>query len=378
MEIEGEVLSTISNFGRTGQYILASQVEEFESNLAKFLNVDCVIGLGNATDAIEAAIRALGLPKGSKILTTPLTAFATTLGILRSGCLPVYTDVAQDGLMDLTSESFQSALSEASAVIPVHLFGFPGDLAALKALSDSGHCFVIEDCAQSIGATHNGIPTGTIGDAAVVSFYPTKNLGALGDAGAAITRSPAIANRIRAIRNYGQTKKNESTLFGMNSRLDELHAAILDKVLLPRLDAWNDRRKEIAQYYLDNLAHPLIQLPTFADHIRPSWHLFPILVNDGLRVEFRDWLSENQIATEIHYPTLVTDQKVLQSYNEIKVYGSLENAKYYSRNEVSIPLNPNLLDIEVEYIVNVINQWVSEFLSLKHWLPVQLLQLVKH
>lgn len=358
-EIEDEVLSTISTFGRTGQYILASQVEDFENSLAEFLNVDCVIGLGNATDAIEAAIRALELSKGSKILTTPLTAFATTLGILRSGCFPVYTDVAKDGLMDLASESFQSALADVSAIIPVHLFGFPCDLQALKSLSDSSHCFVIEDCAQSIGASYNGIPTGTVGTAAVMSFYPTKNLGALGDAGAAITRNPIIASRIRAIRNYGQIKKNENTLFGMNSRLDELHAAILDKVLLPRLNAWIDRREKIATYYLENISHPMIQLPTVADHVRPSWHLFPILTNDGFREQLRGWLYKTQVATEIHYPSLVTDQKVLQNYNEIKIYGSLNNAKHYSRNEVSIPLHPNLLDVEVEYVVSMINQWAG-------------------
>ncbi len=230
--------------------------------MAEYWGLPHAIGVASGLDAIEISLRALGCTAADKVLTTPVSAFATTLAILKIGAVPVYTDVDQFGLLDLGA--VREALQQDPAIrylLPVHLYGHALNLERLQALQDEFAITILEDCAQSIGATSNGCRTGTIGRMAATSFYPTKNLGAMGDGGAILTSDAECDRVARALRDYGQTAKYRHDVVGYNSRLDELHAALLRRVSLPRLDRWTARRRQIAAAYLAQIENAAVRLP---------------------------------------------------------------------------------------------------------------------
>jgi dTDP-4-amino-4,6-dideoxygalactose transaminase len=255
--VEKQVLGAVRRVGSSGWYILGKEVEQFEQALAAYWGVSHAVGVANGMDALEIGLRCLNLRPGEKVLTTPLSAFATTLAILRAGGLPVFVDVDDNGNIDL--DQCMEVLRHDRAIrflLPVHLYGNPLDLSKLERLKKDFDLKVVEDCAQAIGASHEGRGVGTVGQIAATSFYPTKNLGALGDGGAILTDDPATAKRARSLRNYGQRAPYLHSELGLNSRLDELHAAILHDAFLPRLEDWTMRRKAIARTYQAGIRHP--------------------------------------------------------------------------------------------------------------------------
>lgn len=356
--VGAEVLAATNQVGESGWYILGKEVGKFESDLASYMGFKNAIGVANGMDAIEIGLRALGIERGCKVLTTPLTAFATTLAIMRVGAVPVFVDTDSRGLIDLELCGANLKKDRAiKAMVPVHLYGFSVALDSLKELRDEFQLLVVEDCAQAIGAAYGSMKVGTVGQVSATSFYPTKNLGAMGDGGAVLTNDDEIALKSKAIRNYGQSSQYIHAEIGLNSRLDELHASILSRAMLPHLDTWTKRRSEVAKKYLDTIENNDLLLLRPIDGEAPSWHLFPAIVKSGLRQSFQAHLLKNEIASAVHYPRIVPEQEALRAYGSYEVKGGLSMAKSFAENEVSLPIHPFLTDAEVERVIEACNSW---------------------
>ena len=352
------VAQAVERVGQRGWYILGSEVSGFEQDMARFWGAKHVVGVANGMDAIEIGLRCLGITSGDKVLTTPLTAFATTLAIMRIGATPVYVDVDAAGLLDLAQVRW--ALREdpsIRAIVPVHLYGFSLDLDELERIQSETGVPVLEDCAQSIGASFGDRFAGTVGRCAATSFYPTKNLGAIGDGGALVTGEAGIDSHARQLRNYGQSSQYVHDVAGLNSRLDELQAAILRDAMLPQLQLWTDRRRETATRYLSGIRNPSIQLPAHSPQCRPVWHLFPIVIDPALRDTFRDHLHRHGIGSGIHYPSMTVEQRALIGTGKFDVLTELTQAKRLSRGEVSLPIHPFLTTAEIDSVIDICNRW---------------------
>lgn len=352
-------MAAVDRVGRSGWYVLGDEVRTFERQLSELMARDHAVGCASGLDAIEISLRALGLRPGDEVLTTPFSAFATTLAILRAGGVPVFVDVDETGLVDLKLAA-QCIESHPTIryFVPVHLFGQSLDLNALQALKEKHDLAIVEDCAQAIGARSNGRATGCIGEAATLSFYPTKNLGALGDGGAMVFDDAGLAETARTLRDYGQAGKYVHDRLGLNSRLDELHAAILRTAFLPRLAQWTERRTQIAQRYLEGLSNPaVVPLPTPAGS-EAVWHLFPVQTSGGGRDDLCDWLRKADVQASVHYPHLIPHQKGLEEAAQgYRVFGSLETAERLSKEEVSLPIHPYLEDAEIDRVIELVNRW---------------------
>lgn len=357
--VSKDALAAVERVGQSGWLVLGREVDAFERALAERCGARHCVGVANGLDALEIALRCLGVGRGDKVVTTPLSAFATTLAVLRVGAVPVFVDVDDSGLMELGGA--QRALErhrDVKAILPVHLFGHALDVTALEALGKAHSVPVIEDAAQAILARSNGRPVGAASRAWATSFYPTKNLGAFGDAGALFTDDDAVAQRARSLRDYGQTAKYVHSELGLNSRLDELQAAMMRSALLPRLDAFTKRRAEIARRYVEGLAHRALVVPPTPKGSQSVFHLFPVLVGGGRRAEFMAHLKERGVASGIHYPLLISDQAALTA-GTFHVEGELSQAKRFARDEVSLPLHPFLSDDEVARVVDACNEFPS-------------------
>lgn len=352
------VLSAVERVGCSGWLVLGTEVGNFESALAPWFGKAEAVGMGNCLDATEHALRSLDLRPGAKVLTTPLSAFATTLAVVRAGCVPVFLDTDASGQLDLdlVSDWLEHGGQRIDALLTVHLFGHPLDLVRLEKIQARFGIPVIEDCAQAIGASWNSAPVGSVGRISVTSFYPTKNLGAMGDGGAAMTDDPRLAAALRSLRDYGQSEKYRHDMLGSNSRLDELQAAILNDAFLPALTRCTERRREIAKAYREGIANPKIRLIHASEESASADHLFPIFVEAGKRAQFREYLLRADIQTAIHYPSLIPDQDALKLCPH-EVPGSLANARTLSETEVSLPIHPYLEEEEVSRVIDACNGW---------------------
>jgi dTDP-4-amino-4,6-dideoxygalactose transaminase len=357
--VGGDVLDAVRVVGESGWYILGQEVKLFEKKLADYCGAKYAVGCGNGMDALEMSLRALGLQAGQKVLTTPLSAFATVLAILRAGGVPVFCDVDENGLLDLEcAEECLKKDSDIKFLMPVHLYGHALKSSILRDLRERYHLSVVEDAAQAIGARRAGESVGRAGHTTCFSFYPTKNLGALGDGGAIITDDEQLFETLMRLRNYGQQERYVHSVIGMNSRLDELHAAILRRALLPRLSGWTERRREIAEHYCSRLSHPFVIVRPGPDITGSVWHLFPVMVPAHKRESFKKWLGSAGIDADVHYPWLITEQVALKSLPLASlVHGSLERAKEFASQEVSLPINPYLTNREVEHVIDRVNSW---------------------
>jgi len=358
--IAEEVLDATRHVGESGWYVLGASVTGFEADLAGFAGRHHAVGVANGLDAIEIALRSLGLKPGQKVLTTPLSAFATTLAIYRAGGVPVYVDTDAYGLLnfDLAEQALR-ADPDIRFCVPVHLYGHALDLKRLAILRAEHDLHVVEDMAQALGAGWGGHPVGSAGDAAAVSFYPTKNLGALGDAGALLTDDDALARTAASLRDYGQVAKYEHVALGMNSRLDEVHAAILRAAMLPRLPLWTKRRREIAKAYLAGLASPHVTplgAPTDSDSV---WHLFPVLARGVGRDSLARHLQDKGVHTAVHYPKLISDQPALSGVPH-EVVSGLDVAGQIAGTELSLPIHPFLTDDDIQRVIAGVNSWSGE------------------
>ncbi len=350
----------VSKVGSSGWYILGSQVTAFEASLAAYCGSAHAVGCANGMDALEIALRLIGVGPGDKVLTTPLSAFATGLAVLRVGAEPVYCDVDEHGALDPAAA--KTALDEVPgirAMIPVHLFGHMANVAALSALAKDYDIPIIEDAAQAIGAKRDGVGVGAEGRTACYSFYPTKNLGVIGDGGALVLGDGASAEAARSLRNYGQTEKYVHDLVGLNSRLDELHAATLEHVFLPKLNGWLNKRRAIASTYLDGITNPHVTRLTGPDPAGSGWHLFPVLVAKDRRDDFLAHMQAHDVQMGLHYPILIPHQKAMTERGTPVVVGSLQTAERFANEEVSLPINPYLTDAEVDHVITSVNAWTG-------------------
>lgn len=352
----GDCRRAFERAGASGWYILGREVDSFETALASAWGLPYAVGVASGLDALEIGLRILGCRPGDRVLVAPVSAFATTLAVLRAGAVPIFAPCAANGLVDLDAAA---ALLETDPSIrfflPVHLYGHCLDMARLAALAARGLA-IVEDCAQSILARSRGVPCGAAGQAAAVSFYPTKNLGAMGDGGALLTRDPQLASQARCWRDYGQQRKYHHVVPGLNSRLDELQAAILLEAALPRLESWTSRRRSIASAYLAGIRHPLIEIPAPPSGSESVWHLFPVLVPDGAKESFRAHMLHCRVQTAEHYPAPLFDQPALCGAAH-QIAGDPEPARSFCRREVSLPIHPYLTDAETQAVIDACNRW---------------------
>ena len=333
-----------------GWYILGRQNEIFEKNFAAYCGVKHCIGVANGLDALNLIIKAYGFGPGDEIIVPANTYIATILAVSENGATPVLAEP------DINTYNINPDLIEekitprTKAIMPVHLYGQAVQMEKLWELAKKHNLKIIEDAAQAHGAEYQGRKTGNLGDAAGFSFYPGKNLGCMGDGGAVTTNDDALAERIRALRNYGSLKKYVHLYKGINSRLDELQAAVLD-VKLPQLNADNNRRREIARYYRNNIKNPLITLPQPYDENAHVWHIFAIRTPD--RASLQKYLADNGIETNIHYPTPPHKQGAYEEWKD----ESYPVSEQIHREELSLPISPVMTEEEIKLVVEKLNEY---------------------
>lgn len=331
-----------------GWYVLGPEVEAFESEFAAAMGAASSVGVGNGTDAIALILRALGIGPGDEVITTPLSAAYSALAVVMAGARPVFADIDPERLT-LDPEQVARAIGPRTrAILPVHLYGQAADMEAIGRLASRHNLAVVEDCCQAHLATSGGRPVGTIGIAGAFSFYPTKNLGALGDGGAVVTSDRALADRVRRLRNGGQTDRYHHVEAGVNSRLDEMQAAVL-RARLPFLRGWTARRRALAARYRSALAaaSPAIEMPREMDagHV---YHLF--VVRAKARADLQARLAADGIETLIHYPIPIPRQPALADTRP----ADCPIANRACEEILSLPLHPGLSDEDADAVAAAI------------------------
>lgn len=345
-----EIKARIDGVLDSGWYLLGEQNKKFESNFAAYCGARYCIGCANGLDALRLIIKAYGFGKGDEIIAPANTYIASILAITDNGCSPVLVEPDLD-TYNINPDLIEAKITDKTkAILVVHLYGQAVKMDKIWALAKKYNLKIIEDSAQAHGAYYNDKRVGSLGDASGFSFYPGKNLGALGDGGAVTTNDEALAQKIRALANYGSHKKYENIYQGLNSRLDEIQAAVLD-VKLKYLDSDNAKRKEIAQYYLQNIKNPLISLPQTYSENSHVWHLFVVRVKD--RARFQNYLNDNGIQTIIHYPIPPHKQECYKELNHL----SFKITEQIHSEIISIPISPVMSDSQIQKVVEVINSY---------------------
>lgn len=351
------ILEAVRAVGESGWYVLGREVESFERDLCAYWGLSYAVGVASGLDALELGLRACGCGPGSKVLLPPVSAFATTLAVLKIGAIPVFADCDAYGLLDLNvAEDALAADPSIRFLLPVHLYGHCLDMRGLRHLADRFQVRIIEDCAQSIGSSHHGIRSGSCGDCAATSFYPTKNLGALGDGGALLTSSEDIAAHVRRLRDYGQCSKYVHSEIGYNSRLDELQAAILRRVFLPRLAWATEARRALASRYLSEISSPFVTPVGTPPGSDSCWHLFPVRVAPGRKKEFADHLKSKGIQSAEHYPIAMPDQPAMKGV-QFREFRRCDRGRALCESELSLPIHPFLTASETARVIDGCNLW---------------------
>lgn len=348
-----QILEAIARVCENGRYIHGEEVKAFESEFAQYLEIGHAFGVANGTDALHVALRACGVGPGDEVITVAHTAVATVAAIELSGATPVVVDI-EPGFFTLDPNKLLAACNERTkAIIPVHIYGQSVALNEILAIAKAKKLRVIEDCAQAHGARLNGQRLGTFGDVACFSFYPTKNLGAIGDGGAVVTNDDALAERIKLIREYGWRERYISDIAGFNSRLDELQAAVL-RIKLRTLDEDNSRRDKIAHRYDEALSELPITLPKRRPSASHVFHLYVIQTQQ--RDALMKFLQEHDIAPLIHYPVPVHLQPAYKGRIRER---SLPVTEQAAHEILSLPLYPELADREVQTVIEAVRSFFS-------------------
>ena len=351
-ELDTELRASFDRVFARSWYIEGQEDEAFEQAFAAYCGVRHCVGVGNGLDALMLILKALGIGPGDEVLVPSNTYIATALAVTYVGALPVFVE-PDIRTFDLDPARIEEKITERTrAIMPVHLYGQACDMDPIMAAAKKHGLYVVEDCAQAHGATYKGQKVGSFGDAAGFSFYPGKNLGALGDAGAVVTDSEEIAKAVRALGNYGSDYKYHHILKGHNSRLDELQAAFLS-AKLPHLDRMNEERRRIAARYSAEIRNPKITLPLVLPDCVPVWHVY------GVRCRERDalekHLNERGIGTNKHYPIPMHRQ---ECYRDLGLnQGALPIAEEISATELSIPMYYGMTDAEIQYVIDALNDF---------------------
>jgi dTDP-4-amino-4,6-dideoxygalactose transaminase len=351
--LRAEQRAAFDRVASSGWYILGPEVAAFERKWAAASKAAYVVGVGNGLDAIEIGLRALELQPGDEVITTPMTAVATVLGVVRAGAVPVLADIdPATGLLD--PDSVCRCLSARTrAIMPVHLYGQLRNLERFAEIAHTSNCELVEDCAQAHGASLNGRAAGTFGAWGAFSFYPTKNLGALGDAGALNTERKDVADAALMLRNYGQSERYHHPVLGLNSRLDELQAALLS-VRLGYLLTFTKRRRAIAAAYRAGIHNAAVQLP--AAPIEDSAHVYHLFVIvSGKRDELQVHLAANGVQTLIHYPVPVHRQAPFADIARDPM--GLRGAEQHAAECLSLPCHPQMSDDDVANVIAAVNEF---------------------
>ncbi|HQY92922.1 DegT/DnrJ/EryC1/StrS family aminotransferase [Caldilinea sp.] len=343
-----EIDAAVHRVLESGWYILGRETTAFEEEFAAYCGAAGCVGVNSGTDALYLALRACGVGPGDEVITVSHTAVATVAAIRMSGATPVLVDIDPD-TYTMSPNALADAMSPTTrAVLPVHLYGHAADMAAICEIAET--CFVIEDCAQAHGARYQGRPVGSFGDLACYSFYPTKNLGALGDGGAVTGNDAALLGKVRLLREYGWTPQERyvSHVEGVNSRLDEMQAAIL-RVRLRHLDADNEARRRLASLYSD-LLPDLLKKPVEREHCRHVYHLYVVQYSE--RDRLRAQLAAQGIGAGIHYPTPVHLQPAYQA-GQVRAT-ALPVTEQAAREVLSLPLHPTLGEAQARTVVQAV------------------------
>jgi dTDP-4-amino-4,6-dideoxygalactose transaminase len=352
LEVREDLDEAYHRVMRSGHYILSDEVDAFEQQFADFCGVQHCIGVANGLDALHLILRCYGIGAGDEVIVPTNTFIATWLAVSHAGALPVPVE-PQLFTSCLDPQRIEAAITERTkAIMPVHLYGQPADMDPILAVARRHGLKVIEDAAQAHGACYKSKRVGSLADAAAFSFYPSKNLGAFGDAGAIVTNDDLLAERVRKWRNYGSRAKYYNDVKGINSRLDPLQAAFLG-VKLKHLDTWNARRARIAQFYSDQLSGlPGITVPDILDSASSAWHLYVLQCTH--RDELRRKLDMAQVQTLIHYPV---PPHLAQAYEELGLTrGAYPVSEQLADTVLSLPMGPHLSLDEAEFVVAVIKQ----------------------
>lgn len=359
LELEDEIAGAISRVCGSGRYVLGTEVEGFEREFAGFCGTRHCVGVGNGTDALALILRALGIGPGDEVVVPAYTAVATWMAVSMVGATPVGVDVRQD-TYNLDPAGLNEAITRRTrAVVAVHLFGQPADLDAIAPIADQHGLTLIEDAAQAQGARHRDRVVGSLARAASFSFYPTKNLGAVGDGGAVTTDDDELAERIRLLRSYGWQQRSVSEILGVNSRLDELQAAVL-RVKLAHLESWNQRRRALASRYLELLGGIAgVQAPEVPGWAEPVWHQFAIGLDD--RAAVMGSMADAGVQTLVHYDPL---PHLTPAYQDLGwAPGRLPVAEHLASRAVSLPMYPQLRIEDCDAVVGALRDAASQALA---------------
>lgn len=337
---------------RSGWYILGPELTAFENEFSNYYGVKHCIGVNSGTDALILSVRSLDIGSGDEVIVPAGTYIASVLGITENGATPIYVDLNPDTmLMDV--ERIEDAITEKTkAILPVHLYGQACDMESIMSIADKYGLNVIEDCAQCHGSKWKDRFTGTFGTLAAFSFYPTKPLGAFGDAGAVLTNDDVLADRLRMLRNYGSRVKYHNETIGRNSRLDEIQAAVL-RVGLKHLDETNNNRIQIAYEYYNGIENKSVKMPYVDKNATHMYHLFPVIVDD--QSAFQSHMEKYSIKTQVHYPIppFVAECYKEQGYN----WDSFPVASYIARHEVSLPIYSGMTREDVKAVIAAVNEY---------------------
>jgi dTDP-4-amino-4,6-dideoxygalactose transaminase len=353
-ELSGEIWAAVEEVISSQQFVLGPQNEALEREIAAYCDTQHGVGLANGTDALTLALAACGVGPGDEVIVPAFTFVATGTAVVRLGARPIFADVDAKSLNLDPAEIERRRTPRTRAVLPVHLFGAPADMDSIREIAARYGMVVIEDNAQAIGARYKGQRTGSLSAAAGISFYPTKNLGAYGDAGMLVTNSAEIADRVRRLRNHGQTGRYSSSEPGWNSRLDEIQAAVL-RVKLRRLDEWTEKRQSHARRYNELLAGlPDLILPHTEAHSDPVYHLYTVRIksasgNTARRDRIHQLLDTRRIGTSVYYPIPLPFQPLFSGQGHRA--GDFPSAELAASQVLSLPLFPELSNNHIERVV---------------------------
>ncbi|MBD3296590.1 MAG: hypothetical protein GF392_04415, partial [Candidatus Omnitrophica bacterium] len=352
-EISGRVETAVERVLRSACYISGPRVSGFEKEFAAYCGTKYAIGVSSGSDALLLSLKMLDIGKGDEVITTPFTFVSTVDTILRCGARPVFADIRPDTL-NIDPEEIRSKITaRTKAVIPVHMYGNICDMSAIRSTARRHGLKIIEDACQAHGAEYKGRKAGSMGTAGCFSFYPSKNLGACGDAGMITTNSATVYRTASVLREYGQKKKYRHQLVGYNARLDEIQAAIL-RVKLKKLDTWNRKRRSLAERYIEGLKDVnAVTLPSHNKYTVPVYHLFVIRVGDRNRL--RDHLADKKTETGLHYPYPLHLQKAYRALGYRK--NSLPETEKAAGNVLSLPMFPQLKTEEIDRVIEQIRSY---------------------
>lgn len=352
--IKPEIDAAIQNIITSSAFVGGQEVRNFENDFAAYCEAKACVGVGNGTDALYLTLRALGVGPGDEVITVAHTFIATSEAISSTGASPIFIDVKEDTMLMDPALIEPAITSRTKAIVPVHLYGQSCDMDAIMEIARKHGLKVVEDAAQAHGGRWRGQRVGSIGDAATFSFYPGKNLGAFGDAGAVVSQDEGLIEYIRMLANHGRLEKYTHKMEGVNSRLDGLQAAIL-RVKLRYLDEWNSKRRQIADAYMEQLTQPGIVATSVDPNAEMVWHLFVVRVAE--RERLMSLLKEQGIATGIHYPVPLHLQP---AYENRRGLYDLPATERVAQEVLSLPMYPELRQEQIEAVCNAVTSAYTE------------------